>query len=104
MCICLDEIDSKMSRSSLSNAAGANHLWRDGTNGTVTLVHGWLNVTGLLADEWRDNLRLRYNQSLLDMPATCDGCGAKMSVEHALSSKTGGLVHIRHDDVADVMI
>ena len=93
-----------MSRSSLSNAAGANHLWRDGTNGTVTLVHGWLNVTGLLADEWRDNLRLRYNQSLLDMPATCDGCGAKMSVEHALSSKTGGLIHIRHDDVADVMI
>ena len=93
-----------MSRSSLSNAAGANHLWRDGTNGTVTLAHGWLNVTGLSADEWRDNLRLRYNQSLLDMPATCGGCGAKMSVEHGLSCKTGGLVHIRHDDVADVMI
>ncbi len=24
-----------------------------------------------------------------------------MTVEHALSCKTGGLVHIRHDDVAD---
>jgi len=60
-----------------------------------------LNGTGLSADEWRDNVRLRYNHSPLEMPAACDGCGAKMSVEHALSCKTGGLVHIRHDDVAD---
>jgi hypothetical protein len=35
------------------------------------------------------------------MPNDCDGCGAKMTVEHALSCKMGGLVHIRHDDVAD---
>ncbi len=35
------------------------------------------------------------------MPAACDGCGAKMTAEHALSCKTGGLVHIPHDDVAD---
>jgi hypothetical protein len=60
-----------------------------------------LNGTGLSADEWRDNVRLRYNHSPLEMPAACDGCGAKMTVEHALSCKTGGLVHIRHDDVAD---
>ena len=60
-----------------------------------------LNGTDLSADEWRDNVRLRYNHSPLDMPAACDGCGAKMTVEHALSCKVGGLVHIRHDDVAD---
>ncbi len=42
-----------------------------------------LNGTGLLADEWRDNVRLRYNHSPLDMPAACDGCGAKMSIKHA---------------------
>ena len=60
-----------------------------------------LNGTGLLADEWRDNVRLRYNHSPLDMPNACDGCGAKMTVEHALLCKMGGLVHIRHDDVAD---
>jgi hypothetical protein len=60
-----------------------------------------LNGTGLLADEWRDNVRLRYNHTPLDMPAACDGCGAKMLVEHALSYKVGGLVHIQHDDVAD---
>jgi len=35
------------------------------------------------------------------MSTACDGCGAKMSIKHALSCKMGGLVHIRHDDVAD---
>ncbi len=60
-----------------------------------------LNGTSLLADEWWDNVRLRYNHSLLDMPAACNGCGAKMLVEHALSCKVGSLVHIQHDDVAD---
>ena len=56
-----------------------------------------LNGTGLSADEWRDNVRLRYNHSPQDMPTACDGCGARMTVEHALSCKTGGLVHILHD-------
>ncbi len=60
-----------------------------------------LNGTGLLADKWRDNVCLQYNHSPLDMPTACDGCGTKMTVEHALSCKTGGLVHTRHDDVAD---
>jgi hypothetical protein len=43
---------------------------------------------------------LRYNLLPLALPDNCDGCGAKFSVEHALSCKVGGLVHIRHDDVA----
>ena len=34
------------------------------------------------------------------MPELCDGCGKQMTVEHGLSCKVGGLVHIRHDDVA----
>eukprot|EP00956_Cyclotella_meneghiniana_P029597 scaffold72292_cov23-Cyclotella_meneghiniana.AAC.1 len=34
------------------------------------------------------------------MQELCDGCGKQMTVEHALSCKVGGLVHIRHDDVA----
>ncbi len=37
----------------------------------------------------------------LDMPQLCDGCDAPMTVEHALCCKVGGLVHMRHDDVAD---
>ena len=34
------------------------------------------------------------------MPQYCDGCGAKMMVDHALSCKVGGLIHIRHDDLS----
>ncbi|KAL3812075.1 hypothetical protein ACHAXA_002879 [Cyclostephanos tholiformis] len=53
----------------------------------LSVFPNWLNGTDLLADEWRDNVRLRYNHSPLDMPAACDSCGAKMTVEHALSCK-----------------
>jgi hypothetical protein len=67
----------------------------------LSVFPNWLNCTGLLADGWRDNIRLWYNHSPLDMPATCNGCGAKMTVDHALSCKMEGLVHIQHDDVAD---
>lgn len=34
------------------------------------------------------------------MQQHCDGCGERMTVEHAVSCKKGGLVHMRHDDVA----
>jgi hypothetical protein len=71
------------------------------TGAWLSVFPYWLNGTGLSADEWRDNVSLSYNRSPLDMPAACDGCGAKMLVDHALSCKVGGLVHIQHDDVAD---
>ena len=35
-----------------------------------------------------------------DIPATCDGCGKKFSIEHALSCPKGGLVLARHDAAA----
>ena len=60
-----------------------------------------LNGNDLSTEEMRDNLRLRYNLAPLDMPQRCDSCGMKMTVEHALKCKVGGLVHARHDDVAD---
>ena len=37
---------------------------------------------------------------LQDIPATCDGCGKKFSIEHALSCPKGGLVLARHNDNA----
>ncbi len=64
------------------------------TGAWLSVFPNQLNGTGLSADEWRDNACLRYNHTPLDMPAACDGCGAKMSVEHALLCKVGGLVHI----------
>ena len=67
----------------------------------LSCIPSRLNGTELSAEEFRDNLRLRYNLKPLFMPEKCDGCGQPMTVEHALSCKVGGLVHIRHDDVAD---
>ena len=67
----------------------------------LTVIPLRINGTDLSTNEFRDNLRLRYNYAPLDMPQQCDGCGAKMTVEHALQCKVGGLVHARHDDVAD---
>jgi hypothetical protein len=84
-----------MSRSSLTTAAGTNPLWQDVLNVIEPWAHGSLvfpnrlNGTGLLVDEWRDNVWLRYNHSLLDMPDICNGCSAKMTVEHALLCKMG---------------
>eukprot|EP00956_Cyclotella_meneghiniana_P033352 scaffold95206_cov68-Cyclotella_meneghiniana.AAC.1 len=66
----------------------------------LTCFPNRLNGTAISAEEFRDNLRLRYNLKPLGMPEFCDGCGKRLTVEHALACKCGGLVHIRHDDVA----
>jgi hypothetical protein len=66
----------------------------------LTCIPSRLNGTEISAEEFVDNIRLRYNLQPLHVPECCDGCGKPMSVEHAMSCKVGGLVHIRHDDVA----
>ena len=63
------------------------------------MIPSRLNGTVLSANEWRDNVRLRFNLVPLDLPQNCDGCGCRMTVEHAMQCKKGGLVHIRHDDL-----
>ena len=37
-----------------------------------------------------------------DIPATCDSCGKKFLIYHALSCPNGGLVLARYDDAAKV--
>ncbi|KAL7528055.1 LOW QUALITY PROTEIN: hypothetical protein ACHAXR_003653 [Thalassiosira sp. AJA248-18] len=75
---------------------------RNCSNGVwITIIPSRLNGTGLSADECQDSWRLRYNLAPLEMPQHCDGCSARMTVKYALSCTVGGLVHIRHDDVAD---
>jgi hypothetical protein len=60
-----------------------------------------LNGNSLSVEEFCDNLRLRYNLLPLNMLQLCNGCGAPMTVKHALCCKVGGLVHIQHGNVAD---
>ena len=54
----------------------------------------------LSREELWDNLCLRYGLMPQDIPATCNGCGKKFSIEHALSFPKGGLVLARHDNAA----
>ena len=44
------------------------------------------------------SLQVQYN-TIHGLPQNCDGCGCRMTVEHAMQCKKGGLVHIRHDDL-----
>ncbi len=76
--------------------------WRKAERGTgsfLSAIPNKLNGTCLSAEQWRDGVRILFNLEPLDMPQHCDGCGAKMTVDHAASCKKGGLVHIRHDDL-----
>jgi hypothetical protein len=59
-----------------------------------------LNGTELSEEEFGDNLRLRFGLTPLALPERCDGCDAKFTVAHALSCKKGGLVLLRHNDIA----
>ena len=63
-----------------------NRLHRETRNGAwLSAVPHRLNGTELSWEKIRDNLRLRYGLMPQGIPATCDGCGKKLSIEHALS-------------------
>ena len=73
-------------------------------------VSGWLTVLPLAQyhfdlspQQFRDALSLRYNQSLMLMPPTCDGCGAVFSLSHALDCRRRGLVIRRHNEICDAL-
>ena len=70
----------------------------------------WLNVLPIQRDnfnlsavEFRDSLCLRYMKPLLNLPATCDGCGALFTTSHSLDCKKGGLIIQRHNEIRDLL-
>ena len=78
-----------------------NRLHRVTRNGAcLSDVPHCLNVTELSWEEFWENLRLRYGLMPQDTPVTCDGCGKKFSIKHALSCPKGGLVLVQHDAAA----
>ena len=70
------------------------------TGSWLTTMPNTLNGTELAADEFRDNLRLRFGLTPASLPHRCEGCGQRFSVEHAMSCKVGGMVLQRHNDLA----
>ena len=78
-----------------------NRLHRATRNGAwLSAVPHRINGTELSREEFLDNLRLRYGLMPQDIPATCNGCSKKFSIEHALSCPKGGLVLAWYDDDA----
>jgi hypothetical protein len=60
-------------------------------------IHG----TDLSADEFRDGIMYRYYMEPNNLQKSCDGCGAKFSLIHAVTCMKGGLIIARHDEIRD---
>ena len=99
MLVELGEIDM---RKEMAGGQERNRLHRAIRNGSwLSAVPHRLNGTELSREKFRDNLRLGYGLMPQDIPATCDGCGKKFSIKHALSLPKGGLVLAQHDDATN---
>ena len=78
-----------------------NRLHRATRNGVwISAIPNRLNGKELSWEELWDNIRIIYGLMPQDIPATCNGCGKKFSIEHAISCPRGGLVLTRNDDNA----
>ena len=67
----------------------------------LTVIPKAINGTILSAEEFRDNLRLRYGFTPEFLPKTCDGCNKAFTITHALNCRKGGLVSLRHSEIAN---
>ena len=86
---------------SAAGVADARRLQRATETGAwLTAMPNTLNGTDLSADEFKDNLRLRLGLCPTSLPHRCEGCNERFTVEHAMSCAKGGLVLLRHNDIA----
>ena len=92
-----EQVDAKLSTSSLRAVQMAREKG----------ASNWLSVKPsselgfvLHKADFKDALALRYNRHIKDLPSLCQ-CGKPFSVSHAMSCKTGGFIHIRHNDIRD---
>ena len=56
----------------------------------------------LAKNDFRDAILLRYGWPLPEMPSTCV-CGQAFSIDHSQTCSVGGFVHMRHDNVRDMI-
>ena len=86
-----DELLS-LTRRGEGNATKQQRDKRNTKNGAwLTVVPTEKNGTVLLANEWRDSVRLRYNFSPQGMQSHCDGCNSAMKLSNMLW-------HVRKED------
>ena len=71
-------------------------------------VGAWLNALPIKSlgytlnkQEFRDSVCLRYGWQIPNTPTYCQ-CSEKNSIDHALSCKLGGYVHMRHNRIRDL--
>jgi hypothetical protein len=74
------------------------------TGAWLSILPSTVNGTELSAQEFRDALSMRYGDAPSDLPASCDGCDARFTLQHALSCKKGGLVIFRHNEIRDELV
>ena len=67
----------------------------------LTVIPNFLNWATFSMEDFRNNLRIRFGLLPLELWQTCDGCGYKLAVDHDLQFNRGGLVTVRHKNVAD---
>ena len=95
------ELAEILKRQEQAGGQEKNRLHRATRNGAwLSAVPHRLNGRELSRDEFQDNLCLRYGLMPQDIPATCNGCGKKFSIEHALSCPKWGLVLAQNYDAA----
>jgi len=75
----------------------------------MNTLSGWLTMLpvsqdhyDLTAQEFCDALALHYWKPLLNVPCSCDDCGAPFSLDHTLICRKGGLIIQHHNEVRDV--
>jgi hypothetical protein len=96
-----EEVSELEGISSRMRPAAARRTQRSRETGAwITATPDRLNGTDLSAEEFRDSLRLRFGLLPSFLPHRCDGCNERFTVDHAMSCKKGGLVVMRHNDVA----
>ena len=76
------ELGEVARRKELDGGQESNRLHRSTRNGSwLSAVPHRLNDMKLSREKFRDNLFLRYELMPQDIPATCNGCGKKVSIE-----------------------
>jgi hypothetical protein len=70
----------------------------------LSIFPSTINGMELSAQEFHDALSMRYGDTPSDLPASCDGCQACFTLQHALDCKKGGLVIFCHNEIQDKLV